>query len=135
MLKELRGVRQIPGEGFRRWFRDEDFDLIVFYPEERPSVPAGPSPGGEEISGFQLCYRGTGAEGERVFSWYKTGGYAHNKIDDGETEPLRSKMTPVLTADGVFDSQTVLREFLCAASGIEPRIREEVRARIEGFAG
>jgi hypothetical protein len=125
MLKELCGVRQIPGEGFRRWFRNETFDLIVFYPSRSQ----------EEITGFQLCYRTSADEGERVFSWYKTGGYAHHGIDDGETEPLRSKMSPVLTADGVFDSHTVLGEFLCAAADLEPRIIREVKARINGFKG
>jgi hypothetical protein len=43
MLAEIRDVRQIPGEGFRRWFSDGDFDLIVWY-------------AGGEIAGFQLCY-------------------------------------------------------------------------------
>jgi hypothetical protein len=123
MLKELRSVRQIPDEGFRRWFRDAGFDLIVFYPSQNE----------EEISGFQLCYHPVGDVDERVFSWHKAGGYTHNRVDDGETEPLHSKMSPVLAADGVFDSQTVLGKFMCAAADLEPRILREVKMRIEDF--
>lgn len=43
MLVELKDVRQIPNDGFRRWFTDEDFDLIVWYEDDK-------------ITGFQLCY-------------------------------------------------------------------------------
>jgi len=31
MLGEIRNVRQIEGEGTRRWFTDRYFDLIVWY--------------------------------------------------------------------------------------------------------
>ena len=123
MLKELVHVRQRAGEGFRRWFRDADFDLIVFYPSQ----------GEEEILGFQLCYRKKPTEDERVFSWYKTGGYAHTQVDSGESEPLHYKKSPVLVADGVFAAETVLKKFLIAAENLPPRITEEVKTRIQGF--
>jgi len=36
MLREIRDVRQVSGEPMRRWFSDEDFDLIVWLdPEDR----------------------------------------------------------------------------------------------------
>ena len=35
MLVEYRNVRQIRGEGHRRWFSDEYFDLIVWYDGKR----------------------------------------------------------------------------------------------------
>jgi hypothetical protein len=44
-------------------------------------------------------------------------------------------MTPVLTAGGAFDSQTLLEKFLGAAADLEPRITEEVQAHINGFQG
>ena len=45
MLKEIEGVRQIPEDGPRRWFVDENMDLIIWYTEDLSS-----------ITGFQLCY-------------------------------------------------------------------------------
>ena len=42
MLTEIKGTRQIPGEGRRRWFRDDELDLIVWYEENGA------------IAGFQL---------------------------------------------------------------------------------
>jgi len=44
MLKEIKSVRQIPGEAFRRWFQDKYFDLIVHYNPKK------------EITAFELCY-------------------------------------------------------------------------------
>jgi hypothetical protein len=44
MLVEIEKVRQVPGEDTRKWFVDENTDLIVWYDS------------GENISGFQLCY-------------------------------------------------------------------------------
>ena len=121
MLTEFIGVRQIPGEGFRRWFHDDIFDLIVFYPSTLK----------EFIEGFQLCYR-TNNE-ERVLSWNKGGGYQHNKIDDGEKEPYSSKMSPVLVKDGVFKSDDVLGLFLTSSLKIDPIIREEVKTHIQNL--
>ena len=34
MLTEIQNARQIAGEGVRRWFTDDYFDLIVWYGEE-----------------------------------------------------------------------------------------------------
>ena len=44
MLTEIEKTRQIPGEGIRRWFRDDELDLIVWYGDDG------------SIEGFQLCY-------------------------------------------------------------------------------
>ena len=43
MLQEWKQARQRPEEGDRRWFRDERFDLIIWYESG-------------VIVGFQLCY-------------------------------------------------------------------------------
>ena len=119
MLKELVHVRQIEGEGFRRWFRDADFDLIVFFHEKDG-----------EITGFQLCYRLSRKE-ERIFSWYRACGSSHTKVDTGETEPLEYKKSPILVADGVFEADVVLEKFLAAAILIPRHITEEVKTRIQ----
>ena len=45
MLEEYKEVRQREGEGFRRFFSNSEYDLIVWYDL---SI--------NEISGFQICY-------------------------------------------------------------------------------
>ncbi len=81
MLHELQKVRQVPGEGRRRWFTDAYFDLIVWYAED----------GG--LAGFQLCYDKQGWE--RAFTWRQGHACVHEAMDSGET-PGHSKMSPVL---------------------------------------
>ena len=120
MLTEIRGARQIPGEGFRRWFRDERFDLIVFYPSEKMA----------EICGFQLCYRKN--DGERVLSWYKNRGYRHSRVDDGEV-PYRGKMSPIFVKDGAFDADAVLADFGRAAEKVDPEIVAVVEKRVKNL--
>ncbi len=106
MLTEIKDVRQIPEEGFRRWFRDDEFDLIVFYP----------SSDSNEIIAFQLCYRKDGQE--RVLTWRRRGGHSHNRIDDGEVT-FHNKMTPILVADGVFHKEEVLQRFRSASHHLD----------------
>jgi hypothetical protein len=78
MLSEIRNARQVEGEGFRRWFTDDYFDLIVWYGNDR------------RLIGFQLCY--DKQERERALTWTLEHGFQHNRIDSGEV-PGHSKMT------------------------------------------
>jgi len=55
MLTEIRNARQVEGEGFRRWFTDDYFDLIVWYGDQNAMI------------GFQLCYDKQGKE--RALTW------------------------------------------------------------------
>ena len=95
MLHEIKNVKQHVGEGTRRWFTDNFFDLILWY--------EGPS-----LCGFQLCYDKNYQE--RSLTWRKGDSYAHNKVDSGEV-PGQSKSTPLLVADGLFDKQGIAERF------------------------
>lgn len=106
MLVELADVRQVPGEGTRRWFSDGYFDLIVWYAE------------GDAL-GFQLCY--DKGHDERALTWRPPHRYTHNRVDDGEG-PFGSKRTPVLVQDGLFDRDPILDRFRRAAVGIDPEV-------------
>ena len=99
MLSELENVRQVDGEGFRRWFADEYFDLIVWYKEK-------------SLIGFQLCYD-KGAD-ERALTWTRDHGYLHAGIDTGEPVGIGSKMSPVLVSDGLFAAAAVAERFRAA---------------------
>ena len=100
---EIRDVRQVPGEGRRRWFTDPRFDLIVWYEND-------------QVSGFQLCYGKP--NDERALTWYRPARYTHMRVDDGEVT-FGTKGTPVLVPDGAFDHDGVAREFAAASAGID----------------
>lgn len=107
MLSEIRNARQVEGEGFRRWFTDEYFDLIVWYGNDR------------RLIGFQLCY--DKQERERALTWTREHGFQHNRIDSGEV-PGHSKMTPIIIADGAFNRDPVGERFRQASANIDPVI-------------
>jgi len=112
MLSEIQNPRQIGNEGPRRWFTDEDFDLILWYEKE-----------GTGVTGFQLCY--DKGRKERALTWWNGQGFTHKRIDDGEV-PGRMKMTPVLVRDGAFDHTSIAERFRCSSGQIDPEIREFV---------
>ena len=121
MLREFRDVRQIEGEGQRRWFFDDFFDLIVWYTEE-----------GGKFEGFQLCY--DKQDLERALTWTRENGYKHNKIDDGEAMAGRSKMTPILVQDGLFDKETITDRFKSVSETVPEDILSFVIEKLEAFS-
>ena len=118
MLSEIRNPRQIPAEGFRRWFTDEYFDLIVWYNKSG------------RLIGFQLCYDKD--QRERALTWTLAHGFQHDRVDSGEI-PGHSKMTPIIVADGAFDAGKVAKRFREASTGIEPGIASFVSARLSDY--
>lgn len=118
MLVENKNVRQIQGEGFRRWFTDEDLDLIIWYKND-------------EIIGFQLCYDKTNEE--RALTWYKGKGYIHNKIDDGES-PYTNKMTPILIPDGIFNKSEIAELFREKAIKIEYGLADFIYNKLSEYS-
>lgn len=120
MLREWNGVRQIEGEGFRRWFSDQNFDLIVWFDGADE----------QKITGFQLCY--DKQRKERALTWKKAEGYSHNRIDDGEI-PFGTKRTPVLVADGAFARDEVKRMFLESAVELDQRLADFISERIAEY--
>jgi hypothetical protein len=118
MLTELKNPRQIAGEGRRRWFMDDYFDLIVWYGDDGGMI------------GFQLCY--DKKTRERALTWTREGGYHHNRIDDGEI-PGHPKMTPVIIADGAFDRNPVAERFRLESAEIDPAVAGFVLETVMGF--
>jgi len=107
MLTEIHNARQVEGEGFRRWFTDDYFDLIVWYGDQG------------DMLGFQLCYDKLGKE--RALTWTHEHGFQHNRIDAGEV-PGSPKMTPIVVSDGAFNRDPVAERFRSASTGIEASI-------------
>jgi hypothetical protein len=82
MLKEVKATRQNQGEPFRRWYTDNDTDLIVWLKQY-------------EIVGFQLTVP-AGTERD-VLTWHEGKSPRVEGLDDGEGRPGRPKMSPMLT--------------------------------------
>ncbi len=96
-LVEHKGVRQRPDEGFRRWFVNDFFDVIVWY-----ESAAG------ELVGFQLCYNRNKVE--RAFTWHRNKRSSHyvSSGDDGRGRPW--KATAILYGDaGPVPEEVILR--------------------------
>jgi len=118
MLREIRDVRQVRGEPRRRWFSDEDFDLIVWIdPENR-------------ILGFQLCY--DKQTGQKALTWLKDDGYRHSRIDDGDN-PGKMKASPVLEADGHFDREGIGRRFRENRGDVPSKVADYVYDKIMNY--
>jgi hypothetical protein len=119
-LREWKGVRQRPEEGRRRWFTDEDMDLIVWYSRDG------------SIRGFQLCYAKQGDQ--HAITWLSDGGYSHARVDDGEAgRAIGIKRTPILVEDGVPDADRILSVFDERARHVDPPIRNLVRRHLTRF--
>lgn len=118
MLTEIQDVRQIPGEGFRRWFCDNYFDLIVWYDDDGKLV------------GFQLCYDKVGRE--RALTWTRQHGFQHNRIDSGEVSG-HVKMTPVIIADGDFSSEPIAELFHKECARIDSAVSRFVYSAVKGY--
>jgi hypothetical protein len=118
MLTEIQNARQIAGDGVRRWFTDDYFDLIVWYGDEKHPI------------GFQLCYDKQGRE--RALTWTRAHGFQHDRVDSGEI-PGHSKMTPIIVADGAFDNTSITRRFRRESTSIDPRIASFVFERLDSY--
>lgn len=114
MFREFKGVRQEPG-GRRRWFEAEDLELVLWLGARG------------EPAGFQLLY--ALPDGERALTWRRGRGFAHSRVDDGETR--LTKMTPILVADGTVPWFEVETRFRQHAGSLEPGVAALVLAHLQ----
>lgn len=118
MLYEIRNVRQVPGEGFRRWFTDPGHDLVVWYPDR----------GSKRIEGFQLSY--DKQEDEHALTWTRERGFEHHGVDAGDVA-FSNKMSPVLVADGLPDVKKLSERFREVSVNVDPEIVYFVQKKLE----
>jgi len=116
MLSEYSSVKQGKNEGRKRWFGDEFFDLILWHDEE------------DSVVRFELCY--DKERNEHAISWSEAGGFSHLRVDDGEGEPGRYKMSPILISDGFFDTQKIADKFLSHSKSIDQKISRFIYEKI-----
>ncbi|QQO10898.1 hypothetical protein [Breznakiella homolactica] len=105
MLKEFKDISQPEKKYKRKWYNDEEFELIIWYEEN-------------EICGFQLCYED---HTEKKAITYTNGKYSHDKIDEGG----KWNETPILLKDGRFEKERIIKEFTEKSLLVEKEEREE----------
>lgn len=120
MFTEIKNVRQIKGEPKRRWFSDEDLELIVWLGR------------GNSIIGFQLCYEINGKP--KALTWQAHDGFLHSGIDDGESRPGYYKATPILIPDGTFDKESIGRRFAASGGNLPDGIADFVVGKIMEYS-
>lgn len=118
-MEEFEKVRQDPN-GFKRYFFNEDFDLYIWYRRK-----------GGEISGFQLIY--DKATVPRALTCIKGEGYRHNRIDGFDSRALVS-VSPILVADGLLDTETLLERFRRHSRRVDPDIVDLVEKTIREYS-
>jgi hypothetical protein len=115
VLKEYRNVKQEP-QGRRRWFEDEDLELIVWY------SPAG------SVTGFQICYEAEDGR-ERALTWRAGEGFDHARVDLGGTNPFKN-LTPILLPDTAVPWVPITELVRSRSEPLEAELRELVLARL-----
>jgi hypothetical protein len=119
MLKEVRDVRQVPGEARRRIFFSDDLDLTVWFDDD------------DAILGFELCY--DKGKNERAVRWKRLEGFLHQKVDDGENRPGRYKSTPILVPDGTFAVKKISRLFYDNSRDIDTAVADFVHRTLLAY--
>ena len=115
MLKESLNVSQ-QKDGYRRLFSDEYFDLFIWYGEKD-----------HDLIGFQLCYNKK--YDEHSLTWNHSSGYLHSSIDTGESSPMANR-SPILVADGYFDSHLIADKFLDRSLNLDEDITQLVYKKL-----
>ncbi len=120
MLMEIKNVRQIPEEGFRRWFSDDFFDLYLWYEEKD-----------KDLTGFQLAYGET--ERDHALTWTREHGFSHDGIDDGNITGSYKK-SPILIANGLFNPDKLAKKFKEHKGELESSIYKFIEKKIKEYS-
>jgi hypothetical protein len=116
---EIRHVRQNRNERFRRWFSDDNFDLVVWYKPD------------ESIDGFELSYDKTGQE--KAIRWLSERGISHYLVDSGEQSPLANRTPILLATNGKPEMGRVLASFLASKEGLPVKLAMLVQSKLREY--
>lgn len=110
MLTEY-NVSQQAGQPYRRWFADDELDLIVWFSDQA------------QFLGFQLCYNKK--RQEQVITWTPEQGFQHGVLDSGESSVWKNQ-TPLVKAIEPPPTLVVRDEFLNRSTNLPREIRNYV---------
>lgn len=105
-IKENLEVRQRDNEGWRRWFVNDFFDIILWYSKKDG-----------ELIGFQVCY-GRGTADERAYT-YEFSSQSHHFVAEGQKPNSLGKLgTAILTGHAGRIPQHVLDKLVDEAGDL-----------------
>lgn len=120
VLSENKSVRQRPEEGYRRWFLNEYFDVVVWY-ESR----------GGQMYGFQLCY--DRHHDERAFTWER-GKQSSHYVSSGADERGRPWIaTAILHGDAGPVPKDVVSRLVEERGELESALLETILERVGAY--
>ena len=119
-LVENRGVRQRPEEGFRRWFLNQYFELIVWYDRQ-----------GGDVTGFQLCLDRN--RFERAFTWTKEYASTHFVSDAYVEKGVSHLATGILKGAGRTVTQEEKEKLVAEQGELDDELLAFVVDKIEGY--
>lgn len=119
MLHKVDNADPSDGNLRRQWFADEYFDLFVWTDDKGA------------IMSFQLCY--DKGHDEHALTWKDPSTYVHQRVDDGESHPGRSKATPILLADGIFNFKKIADRFKSESTAMSPALSGFVYEKLLSF--
>lgn len=119
-LVENKDVRQRPDEGFRRWFVNEYFDLILWYEYAE-----------SDLSGFQLCY--SRHVGERAFTWQRNRQSSHFVSSGSDDRGVPWIATAILHGDAGPVPEHVLDRLQQEQGELEDTVLEHVLTTVRAY--
>ena len=119
-ITENRKVRQRVKEGYRRWFVNSFFDIIVWYDK----------PGGDLI-GFQFCFQKN--KSERAFTWTREYQSSHIVSDASTGFGIGHLGSAILQGDGGMIPETVIERFERESGEIDKDIKELIIGKIRAY--
>ncbi len=108
MLRELKNDRQNKGDRHRRWFKDEQLEIILWYDDER------------KLDGFQICYDKLAAS--RLITWKKI------TTSEGESKSI-------LTSDSPFDRERLYYMIDSRSDRLGSPLKQFILDRLESNGG
>jgi len=114
MLYEIKNVRQRKGEGKRRWFTDDFWDLFTWSDQDG------------FIDRFQLAYGKP--DNERSLTWGAATGFKHTAVDSGDPDGSIN-MSPILVEGGEFPGVEIVDRFKRDAAAIPFDVSEFVQKK------
>jgi hypothetical protein len=116
---EVRDVRQVEGEARRRWFTDDDFDLMVWYHAD------------DSVHGFELSYDKPGYE--KALRWFDDAGLSHHAVDTGEQNPAYNRSPMLSQSEGRSEMKRVLAGFKKSTEGLPDGLSELVQTKLAEY--
>ena len=119
-IEENTDVRQREDEGYRRWFVNSYFDIIIWYDKKEG-----------EIIGFQFCFSRN--DKEKAYTWTKEYSSSHIVSDTYYEKNTLSLSTGILKGDGGSIPDAVLSRFLNELKKLDRMIVELIINNISEY--